>query len=926
MLSFLEINTTLSYPDRHPQNLPARLLPGAAALLLLLTGVPAGATGLPTADYGHLSQRPFQQALGGQMMQSMPVQAGAAVNPALLGYGEQNTFFAGGVFGPALTGFYADGALFSPFGGLLLSAEYLKARDQTGALRFGYGSFLSRRLSTGLSVSARYTKDDTGSAFGLGLDPALLFDSKWHTSFAGNDGWGLYSPSVFFRMQNLALPIGDGSLLASPSAHVGFLTGMYQSTSFNLALVTSTYGTERFDRLPLLVGVQAQYRFALLSLGYGASNFRGVGNGLHLGLGAMVPADFGDAYAFYAVGFANSERSELHSLTLGIRLGGVDREAPQVTVTTESVSFSPNNDGVRDLIVLQATVRDKSPIVFYEFRVLDGRGNLVYRQRSDERIREKDFSWSLFLRSFVAPRARSDIPDRFTWNGRMLAGQKKPVKDTVFEEETPDQPLADGTYAWNFRAIDEKNNESKPVSGQIQIDTRPPAVSVELDDDLISPNGDGRRDTLAVTQDTTPSDRYEGMIVNAQGEQIRRWQWSENAPARFDFDGRTDKGEIAEEGVYRYRLVGHDAAGNSAQAESGNFYISRRVDEVFLRSSALALNPRNPKMATIVFIPSVAFGDGYKEGEILITKQCAARKADLVYRIAVAAVKTDDAKKQSRKDKQPVYSWAGEGPAGTIAPDGGYCARFRALYENGNAPESPPVRISLDSSGPETEIAADLTLRQFTPDGDGEHEEQAFRILTHDQSPIESYLLTISELAAEPEGLRAIPVRRFAGQGEVAHTIYWDGKTESGALIESLTQYEYTLTTTDALGNRTTTVPRRFESGVLAVANATGFLVRLPYADLQDPVTERMLTVYRLLERYPKYRVKIEAHTALKGKIEQNLRLSEAAARKIRDFFIEQGMSPERVSYQGFGDSAPLYSARHIFAGKNRRVDIYLNR
>lgn len=860
------------------------------------------------------------------MTQSMPVQAGAAVNPALLGYGEQNTFFAGGIFGQGLTGFYADGALFSPFGGLMLSAEYLQARDKTASLSFGYGSFLSRRVATGLSITPRYTTGDAGNAFGLGLDPALLFDSKWHTSFAGNDGWGLYSPSVFFRTQNLAIPVGETSLLASPSAHVGFLTGMYQSTSFNLALITSTYGTERFDKLPLLVGVQAQYRFAMLSFGYGASNFRQVGNGFHLGLGAVLPADFGDTYLFYAVGLANSERSDLHSLTLGVRLGGVDRDAPEVSVETEGDYFSPNNDGVQDLVVFNPRVRDKSPIVFYEFRVLDSKGNLVYRQRSDERIREKDFSWSLFVRSFVAPRARSDIPERLTWNGRVQTEQKKPVKDAVFEEETPDRALPDGAYTWDFRAIDEKNNESAPVSGQVHIDTKPPAASVELGDDLISPNGDGRRDLLVITQDTTPADRYEGTIVNAQGIKIRSWKWNENAPTRFDFDGRMDNNELAEEGVYRYRLLGHDAAGNSVHAESGNFYISRRVDEVFLRSSALSLNPKNPKLASISFNPSVAFGDGYKEGEILISRQCGPKKEDFVHRIAVTTVKVDDAKKQPRKDKQPVYTWAGESPGGKPAPDGNYCALFRARYENGNGPESPALKLSLDSTGPEAEITADLTMRQFAPDGDGDNEEQAFRIVWHDQSPIDSYQLTISEVAPEANGVRLIPVRRFSGQGEIPQTIYWDGKTESGALIESLTQYEYTLTATDTLGNSTTTAPRRFESGALAVATTTGFLIRLPYANLEDPVTDRMQTVYRLLDRYPKYRVKIEAHTALKGKIEQNLSLSESAARKLRDFFVEKGVTPDRITYQGFGDTAPLYSAKHIFAGKNRRFDIYLTR
>lgn len=884
---------------------------------------------LPTKDYAHLSLRPFQFGLAGQMAQTMPVQAGAAVNPALLGYGEQNAFFAGSIVSPSVLGFYADAALFSPFGGLMLSAEYLSADDKTAALSFGYGSFVSRRVATGLSVTPRFTSSDTGQAFGFGVDPALIFDSKWHATFAGNDGWGVYSPSVFLRTQNLALPFGESALLASPSAHVGVLTGFYQSIHLNLAFVASTYGTERFDRLPLLLGVQAQYRFALLSLGYGAANFRPTGNGFHLGLGATLPANFGDSYFFYAVGFGAAERAALHSVTLGVRLGGIDREAPEIVLESEGFYFSPNNDGVQDLMGFRLNVRDKSPIVFYEFRVLDTKNNVVFRQRADERLREKEFSWSLFARSFIAPRVRSDIPERLVWNGRMVSEKKKPTKEAVFEDDTPDTALPDGAYTWEFRAIDEKNNESALVSGVIHIDTRAPEASVALSDDLVSPNGDGRRDVLTITQDTTPTDRYTGMVVDAQGRAIRTWQWENNAPVKFDFDGRSDNGDLAEEGVYRYRLIGHDAAGNSAQAESGNFYISRRVDEVFLRSSDFLLNPKNPKRRVVQFFPSVAFIDGYKEGEIIISRQCSpakiTSKEEVIYRIAVTGVNFDNAQKTARKEKTPPYAWAGETVTGALAPDGIYCAVFRAQYENGNAPQSLPLRLGLDTNGPELDITADLTARQFAPDGDGEYEEQAFRIFTQDQSPIESYALTISEVAVLADGVKLIPVRRFAGQGELPHTIYWDGKSESGGPVESLTLYEYTLTVTDVLGN-STAVTRRFETGVLALSTSTGFLVRLPYANLEEPVTDRLNAVYRLIERYPKYRIKIEGHTALTGKIEKNLQLSEAASRKVRDYLVEQGIAPERISYQGFGDTAPIYPARHVFAGRNRRIDIYLVR
>lgn len=890
-------------------------------------GLAGGLAAARTAEYLALPLRPFNAAIGGQVSHNIPVQAAATVNPAFLGYGDQNAFFAGGMVAQNFSGFFADAALFSPFGGLGLGADYLQADDKSGGIHFSYGSFLSKRVATGLKLGARYTTLDNKQAFGFGIDPSLLIDSKWHTAFTGNDGFGIYSPSVFLTTQNLSIPVGESDLLAKPAAHVGLITGLFQSTDFNLALTVSTYGSDRFDRIPALVGVQTQYRWFLISAGYGSNNYSTQGNGFALGVGAHVPFSFGDTFLFYNLNLANQTRSESHTFTAGVRLGGIDTDPPEITFQSEGKSFSPDNDGVRDLISFTAKVADRSPIVYYEFRIRDAKGNIVHKQKGDERIREKDFSFSLFFRSFIAPRARSDIPERFTWNGRVTAQKKKPVKDVVFEEETSTESLPDGTYSYEFWVIDEKNNESRHATGDITLDTKRPSASVELSDDLISPNGDGQRDVLSITQDVTTADSYEGFILNAAGEKIRGFQWAENAPTRLDYDGRRDNGDLADEGVYRYRLVGRDAAGNRSEATSANFYISRRIDQLFLKSSALGFNPLQPSAGEIQLFPSVAFAEGYIDGEILIRKTCSLRAEDVVFKIAVADLKaTDPKKKPNKKDKPQGYAWRGESASSTRAPDGTYCLTFKGRYENGNAPESAPIRILLDTTPPELEISADLDVRQFTPDGDGENEEQAFRLSANDLSQIKSYTLAIEEILPEEKEAKLLLVRRFQGEGDIPQTIFWDGKTEGGNSVESLTQYQYTLSATDIYGNTVTTKPRRFETGILAPATGSGFSVRLPLVNLEDPIGEKMNLLYTLLSKYPKYKIKIEVHSAVGSGIERSLKLSESAARKIYEFLVDKGIAAERIAYQGFGDSTPVYNARTGLGPKNRRVEILISR
>ena len=878
-----------------------------------------------TRDYLNLPLRPFNSAIAGQTGHSMPSQAAALVNPAFLGYGDQNTFFGGTLQGSGIQGYFAEGALFSPFGGLTFAAEYLKAQDQAFAMSFGYGSFLSRRVATGLSLTPRYVYSDTAQAFGFGIDPSLLFDSKWQTSIGENDGVGIYSPSVFVRTQNLAIPVGDTEMLVKPSVHVGVLSGLYHSGHFNLALIASTYGTDQYDKLPLNAGVQTQYRFILFSLGYGFGNYNPTGNGVSLGLGASIPLSFGDTFLFYSWSAGNSQRADLHSFSAGVRLGGIDSDPPEISFESEGSAFSPNNDGVRDVMAFSAQITDKSPIVYYEFRVRDATGNIVYKQNKDDRIREKDFSWTLFFRSFVAPRNRSDIPARFFWNGRMSVEKKKPVKDEIFQDSEPDQALPDGVYRYEFWAVDEKNNESRHATGEIRLDTRSPAAAVELSDDLISPNGDGQRDMLTVTQDTSAGDSYQAQILNARGEKVRSWRWAENAPTRVDFDGLKDDGTPADEGSYLYKLTGNDAAGNQIAATSGSFFISRRIDGVLLRSSAAGFNPSAKQFSEMQLTPTVMYDQGYLDGEILINRRCPAKPEDLIFRIAVTAPPVQP--KGAKKAKPAVFTWRGEAMGQTRAPDGIYCAVFKARFENGNQPESVPLSITLDTSAPEIEISADLDLRQFTPDNDGENEEQAFRLYAKDLSGIKTYQLTISEVLPDAKlAASLVPVRRFQGKGDLPQTIYWDGKTDTGLPVESLTLYEYSVQVTDIYGNSTTTPARRFETGVLALKSGTGYLVRLPNAMLDDPLNERLEYVSRLLGRYSKYKIKIEAHAVAQSGIERTLRQTEAAARKVYDYLLDKGIAAERLSYQGFGDSTPAYNGRGPQAAKNSRIDFLLSR
>jgi outer membrane protein OmpA-like peptidoglycan-associated protein len=83
--------------------------------------------------------------------------------------------------------------------------------------------------------------------------------------------------------------------------------------------------------------------------------------------------------------------------------------------------------------------------------------------------------------------------------------------------------------------------------------------------------------------------------------------------------------------------------------------------------------------------------------------------------------------------------------------------------------------------------------------------------------------------------------------------------------------------------------------------------------------------IVKLLREYPKYNIHVGGHTDSIGSDEYNIRLSLNRASAVVDYLINNGISKDRLSYEGFGERYPIESngteyGRHI----NRRVEFEL--
>jgi len=123
----------------------------------------------------------------------------------------------------------------------------------------------------------------------------------------------------------------------------------------------------------------------------------------------------------------------------------------------------------------------------------------------------------------------------------------------------------------------------------VLIDTISPKISISADTLLFSPNGDGIKDTITITQKSEPGDDWTGTLRSASGATVRSYSWKGQAQS-FVWDGKDVHGKAVPNGSYSYEVVSIDMAGNSAAASIKGITVdatSRRSMSVHLIQGSL---------------------------------------------------------------------------------------------------------------------------------------------------------------------------------------------------------------------------------------------------------------------------------------------------------------------------------------------------
>jgi len=444
-------------------------------------------------------------------------------------------------------------------------------------------------------------------------------------------------------------------------------------------------------------------------------------------------------------------------------LGVRDVTPPVITIDTSGENYiSPNFDGVKDDLTLDLAITDDRYVKGYMFNITDSAGNVV-RSIQNKEDRPENAGLQNLLARLTYVKTGIAIPSTVRWDGKSDAGSVVP----------------DGTYHYYVEAWDDNNNHGKSPNGTVIVDTVAPSVSLSAAYLIFSPDGDGNKDTLPIQQSGSVEDTWTGTIRSIAGDVVRSFTWQNSAPPNFEWDGKTDAGTGAPDGVYTYRVTSTDRAGNVGSAQLDNIIIDTRPTPVQLSIDLSYFSPNGDGVKDVVsFNLQVPVTTGIETWKLSVADDKGAVRRTFAGTISIPA----------------AVPWDGKDDSGALLPEGSYVGTLAVQYVNGRKPSASSPSVTIDITPPRAAAKAEYDV--FSPNGDGNKDT-----VTIFQDTSEELFWT-----GTIKGSAGKDVKTMVWRGRADDKWVWDGKSDDGSLLPDGI-YVYTMSSTDRAGNTGSSAP-----------------------------------------------------------------------------------------------------------------------
>lgn len=130
-------------------------------------------------------------------------------------------------------------------------------------------------------------------------------------------------------------------------------------------------------------------------------------------------------------------------------------------------------------------------------------------------------------------------------------------------------------------------------------------------------------------------------------------------------------------------------------------------------------------------------------------------------------------------------------------------------------------------------------------------------------------------------------------------------KTDS-ILFDKGNDYHVKIYAIDNVGNASDTSEFRVITAINSVAKLNNIYFDVNSSRLRPESKTELNEFVQVLNEYPEIKVEIRAHTDCRGESLYNLSLSEMRAESVVSYLINCGISEDRLTYKGFGDTSPV--------------------
>lgn len=540
----------------------------------------------------------------------------------------------------------------------------------------------------------------------------------------------------------------------------------------------------------------------------------------------------------------------------------IDTTPPKAELFIPDLYFSPNQDGKKDLLLIEVYNPTKEDLWIGE--ISNSKGKVV-----------KSFTWN------------NTPPKQFHWDGNN------------YDEKL----VPDGKYQFSLKSQDLAGNLTSYQVDNIVLKTTLPQLELSTPISIFSP----LKEALPIDFKIKGSEKGEIILIDSYGRKVFTQKIS-SSYGSFLWDGQDEGNQPVKDGPYRVVLIAEDLAGNTNQTQK-EITLLTVGQKVTLSSNKQIMNPNKKEHSHIgfnAFVPESHFVKHFKS-------QIINEKGEIFF---------EEQKTGLEKDNF-IIDFYGKSLRGSL-PHGTYTKKLFVEYANGEVLESNAVTFNVDTKGPVLNLSVNPQV--FSPDDDGEDDFLNIFFTAKDSAGIANWKIIILDRFKEEfktfSGKEEVP-SSIVWNGKSSLGELTDSAedflimAQAEDKVGNISTTPYYPFSTDILVIKT---HRGYQIRISNIEFA------LNKANLKPTALPILKKVAEKLQKFPQYQIKIEGHADSTGAEGWNEKLSLMRAEAVKAYLTqEKHLAIQRFLTQGLGSRFPLYPNDSVKnRAKNRRVEFLL--